>query len=146
MKILDYLLMKSPDSEIIRETEPIPARRILLSLAGLIFGIFFSFLIAGIGGIKASPSQKAGSEISKNQEVTQPGIETSSKVKITFPETKELLGIGLITFVICMITYQGLYSSLKLYQNEPAFLVLFISFQYGFFWQSLVKGGAALFS
>ena len=146
MKILDYLLMKSPDSEIIREKEPIPTRRILLSLAGLIFGIFFSFLIAGIGGIKASPTQKAGSEISKTQEVMQTGIETSAKVKISFPEAKELLTIGLITFVICMITYQGLYSSLKLYQNEPAFLVLFISFQYGFFWQSLVKGGAALLS
>jgi hypothetical protein len=115
-------------------------------LAGLILGIFFSFLITGISGIKASPTQKPGSEISKSQEMTQPGIDTSPKVKISFPETKELLSIGLITFVICMITYQGLYSSLKLYQNEPAFLVLFISFQYGFFWQSLVKGGAALLS
>jgi len=146
MKLLNYLLMKSPDSDIIRKTGPIPTRRILLSLAGLISGIFFSFLIAGIGGIKASPTQKAGSEISKTQEVIQPLIDTSSKVRITFPEAKELLSIGLITFVICMITYQGLYSSLKLYQNEPAFLVLFISFQYGFFWQSLVKGGAALLS
>jgi hypothetical protein len=146
MKILDYLLMKSPDSEIIRETGPIPTRRIVLSLAGLILGIFFSFLITGINGIKASPTQKAVSEIGKSQEVTQSGTDKSDKIKISFPESKELLSIGLITFVICMITYQGLYSSLKLYNNEPTFLVLFVSFQYGFFWQSVVKGGAALLS
>jgi len=145
MKILDYLLMKNPDPMMIKEAGQIPTRRIVLSLVGLILGIFFSFLITGINGIKTSPAQKAGSEISKS-EVIRPGNETSSKVKISFPETKELVSIGLITFVICMITYQGLYSSLKLYENEPAFLVIFISFQYGFFWQSLVKGGAALIS
>ena len=137
--------MKNPDTDMIREAGQVPTRRIVLSLVGLILGIFFSFLITGINGIKTSPEQKAGSGINK-REVIQPGNETSSKIKISFPETKELVSIGLITFVICMITYQGLYSSLKLYENEPAFLVIFISFQYGFFWQSLVKGGAALIS
>lgn len=138
--------MKNPNPEITRESGQISTRRILLSLAGLIFGIFFSFLITGISEIKVSHTQKAGSEINKSQDVTPPVVSVSPKVKISFPDAKELLSIGLITFVICMITYQGLYSSLKLYQNEPAFLVLFISFQYGFFWQSLVKGGAALLS
>jgi hypothetical protein len=145
MKVLDYLLMKNPDTNMIKESGQIPTRRIVLSLVGLILGIFFSFLITGINGIKSSPVQKSGSSISKS-ELIQSANETSSKVKISFPETKELVSIGLITFVICMITYQGLYSSLKLYENEPAFLVIFISFQYGFFWQSLVKGGAALLS
>jgi hypothetical protein len=143
MKILDYLLMKNPETIMIKETGPIPTRRIVLSLAGLIFGIFFSFLITGITG-SAVTNKNPGSEVSKSQATIKQNTDNSEKAKISFPEAKELLSLGLITFVICMITYQGLYSSLKLYENEPAFLVVFVSFQYGFFWQSLVKGGAAL--
>jgi hypothetical protein len=59
---------------------------------------------------------------------------------------RRLLTVGLIALVICGITYQGLYFSLRLYQNEPAFLIIFVSFQYGFFWQSVVKGAAAVLS
>jgi hypothetical protein len=145
MKILDYLLMKNPDTNMIKETGPIPTRRIVLSLAGLIFGIFFSFLITGITG-SAATNKSSAPEVSKIQTATKQNTDNSDKIKISFPDAKELLSLGLITFVICMITYQGLYSSLKLYENEPAFLVIFVSFQYGFFWQSLVKGGAALLS
>jgi ABC-type antimicrobial peptide transport system permease subunit len=143
MKFVDYLLMRSPGPNEIDSPGRISTRRIILSLAGLILGIFFSFLITGITGTPTT-TQTSHSETSTSQSAVQPTTGKSDNVRISFPNAKELLSLGLITFVICMITYQGLYSSLKLYENEPAFLVVFVSFQYGFFWQSLVRGGAAL--
>ena len=145
MKIVDYLLMKSPDSWLISETGQVTTRRITLSMAGLILGIFFSFLITGINEIKTPTTQNLTPETLKNQIASQ-STSAKSEIKISFPDAKKLLSFGLITIVIFMLTYPALYSSLKLSGNEPAFLVVFVSFQYGFFWQSVVKEGAALIS
>jgi hypothetical protein len=52
----------------------------------------------------------------------------------------------LIALVICGLTYQGLYFSLRLYEGQPALLVWFAAFQYGYFWQSVVEGAHTIFS
>jgi len=144
MKIVDYLLMKSPGSTPDSPGQ-ISSRRIILSIAGLILGIFFSFLITGINGIETPTTQNPIPQTSENQIAAQTTT-VKSDIKISFPDSKKLVILVIITLVIFMLTYSALYSNLKLYTNEPAFLVLFVSFQYGFFWQSVVKGGAALIS
>ena len=53
MKLKDYLLMNAPDSlssdgKTGDSTGQISSRRIVLSLVGLLLGIFFSFLITGL--------------------------------------------------------------------------------------------------
>jgi len=159
MKIADYLLMRSSVSEIDSEKSgdssvQISGRRIVLSFIGLILGIFFSFLITGI---EKTTAQENGQETTKritteqsqaSPEKTQSDtgqpqtkIEKSqSEPSLHLPGLNELFPLIVITLVICMLSYQGLYSSLKLYDNEPAFLLLFVAFQYGFFWESVVKG------
>jgi hypothetical protein len=116
--------------------------RIFYSLLGLILGIFFSFIVTGIHSSSVTPKNSAAQETVSGQGNT-PTV-TVSKPEVHLPNLKDFWKIGLITFVICMVSYQGLYFMLKLYINEPKFLILFIAFQYGFFWQSVIKGGAAL--
>lgn len=154
MKITDYLLMKGT-AEISTESTSsgqIPARRIILSIAGLIAGIFISFLITGIekstapaenldASMIVQTSLPAGNQTPvKAGEIQQKQDETKPEVTFTWPGLKKALTLLIISLVICGVSYQGLYSSLKLYVNEPAILVLFVAFQYGFFWQSVVKG------
>ena len=52
--------------------------------------------------------------------------------------------VFLISLAICGLTYQGLYFSLRLYANQPPFLILFVAFQYGYFWQSALKGASVV--
>ena len=100
----------------------ISGARIAFSLIGLLLGIFLSFVIVGI-------NSSTGTTVA-------PGFKTV--------HWEDLWKFGLITLVICGLTYQGLYLSLKLYVNEPAFLTIFIAFQYGFFWQAVIHGSASL--
>jgi ABC-type antimicrobial peptide transport system permease subunit len=167
MKIVDYLLMKSPskgDGKMGEPSEQISTRRIVLSLIGLILGIFFSFLITGIEkttGISASTSSDTTqtstvqaqttpvqtqtdtvqAQIKNEKSQTEPE-KPQAKPGLLLPSLKDLFPLIIISLVICMLSYQGLYASLKLYNNEPTFLVLFVAFQYGFFWESIVKGAS----
>ncbi len=157
MSVTDYLLMRTPVTRMAGrlggELPPVPpgkisAPRIVLSLLGVILGIVASFYVTGLRPGDSSEAEAGGQP---------PAVSTSSPpasptITPRAPEPRvaedlslgRLLRVGLIALVACLLTYQGLYFSLKLYQNEPALLILFISFQYGYFWQSLVKGAQAL--
>lgn len=146
MKTTDYLLMKG-GAEVSAANDPagqISTRRIVLSFVGLLAGIFLSFLISGIEKIPAQANTQGESITApvENSRVvdTQRKEGEPSEVTISWPGLKEAVSLFIITLVICMLSYQSLYASLKLYSNEPTFLVLFVAFQYGFFWQSVVKG------
>lgn len=149
MKFADYLLMSSPDSmsgesKNVDPTSQISLRRIILSLAGLLLGIFFSFLITGIEKTTV-PGNNQGTASGTMTEQFQTSTSPHLKPQLVLPGLKDLFPLIIISLVICGLSYQGLYASLKLYNNEPAFLVLFVAFQYGFFWESVVRGVSVLF-
>jgi hypothetical protein len=148
-KFVDYLLMKPPKEFRFQDssggqinapesTDQVPTRRIIYSVIGLILGIFLSFVLTGL--------QKIPSSTPNNTTTTAAEVSNSSSDTIKFRpmSLQEVAVTLLLSLVICLLTYQGLYSSLRLHKNEPAWLIVVISFQYGFFWQSFVKGGALL--
>jgi hypothetical protein len=130
-----------------KEAEPgkISGSRIALSFLGIILGIIASFYVTGLrptaesGSPPAAQSRQERTAAGTPQDTPQPSVTSDFSLR-------RLLIVGLISLVICGITYQGLYFSLRLYQNEPTFLIIFVSFQYGYFWQSVVKGAAAVLS
>lgn len=160
MSITDYLLMRTPvtrmtgpSSRLGGELPPVPpgkisAPRIVLSLFGVILGIVASFYVTGLRPEDSSQAEVGGQRLAVS--TSGPAASPTITPRVSEPRVAEdlslgrLLRVGLIALVACLLTYQGLYFSLKLYQNEPALLILFISFQYGYFWQSLVKGAQAL--
>jgi hypothetical protein len=146
----NYFLLKPSEKQIAKAnarrmdaTKPGNAR-IVLSLLGLALGIFLSFIVTGIHTAPPAPAKTPPQETVAGQKT--PATVTPSKPQVQWPALADFWKIGLITFVICMLSYQGLYFSLKLFVNEPPWLILFVAFQYGFFWQSVVKGGAAMLS
>jgi hypothetical protein len=150
MSIKDYLLMRTPRARLSgteQQAAPgtVSGARIALSFMGIILGIIASFYVTGLrpatepGSQPAVQSQQEKPPSRAVQEAPQPGVTTDFSLR-------RLMTVGLIALVICGITYQGLYFSLRLYQHEPAFLLIFVSFQYGYFWQSVVKGAATLMS
>lgn len=151
MSITDYLLMRTPEPRMGGRTRGIAGKvsgaRIVLSFVGIILGIVTSFYVTGLrlaGGPAKPAVNQSQAVITTNQSVS---AAQSPKAAMSSPEPKvtddfslrRLLRVGLISLVICGISYQGLYFSLRLYQNEPAWLIIFVAFQYGYFWQSLVK-------
>lgn len=115
--------------------------RITLSIIGLLLGITASFVVTGIRpstvnspGVQATAPSAGDSTASAN---TPPKID----IDLSWPRIRSL---GLIALVICGLTYQGLYFSLRLYDQQPGFLILFVSFQYGYFWQSIVDGARTI--
>jgi ABC-type antimicrobial peptide transport system permease subunit len=127
----------------------VSGKRIVISLVGIVLGISVSFFVTGLRPApKPSPSTihetkqgQAGEQNGGAQGSMSAGDVTQPRVDFDF-SWRRFGVIGLISLVICGISYQGLYYSLRLYQNEPALLILFVSFQYGYFWQSAIKGGA----
>lgn len=149
MSITDYLLMRTPPARMAAGNEAAPGKvsksRIALSFLGIILGIVASFYVTGLrpattpGASPAGQSQQERTTSGMPQDAQQPSLANDFSLR-------RLLTVGLISLVICGLTYQGLYLSLRLYQHEPAFLIIFVSFQYGYFWQSVVKGAAAVVS
>jgi ABC-type antimicrobial peptide transport system permease subunit len=161
-KVTDYLLMRTPTPRLGGQKPraaagQISGSRIAISLLGIILGIIASFYVTGLHPAAETGNSSAG-QSQQGSTTTQPGTSTPAPQPTVTPATtpqpavstdfswNRLWKIGLISLVICGITYQGLYSSLRLYQNEPALLILFVAFQYGYFWQSVVKGAAAIAS
>lgn len=150
MPILDYLLLRSPQARLgsIKQAAPgtLSGARIALSFVGIVFGIVASFYVTGLG--PAPPLNGQASVQSTTKERATAGVpQDPPKPEVTSDfSLSRLFRVGLISLVICGVTYQGLYFSLRLYQHEPAFLLIFVSFQYGYFWQSLVKGAATALS
>lgn len=152
-RVLSYLLIRTPEGRMGGESTAPPgdvsAKRIVISLVGIVLGISVSFFVTGLRPApKLSPSTvheaKQGQAAQQNggaQDATS--ASDASQPRVDFDFSWRRFGVvGLISLVICGISYQGLYYSLRLYQNEPALLILFVSFQYGYFWQSAIKGGA----
>lgn len=147
--VADYLLMRTPRARMGADDEAAPGEvspsRIGLSLLGIVLGIVASFYVTGLqppaksgGGTPAVQSQQGSAPTTGTpQPPSEPRVTDDFSLR-------RLLTVGLISLVICGISYQGLYFSLRLYQNEPAWLIVFVSFQYGYFWQSVIKGGAAV--
>ena len=151
MTFIDYLLLKPGQARMSGdETDKVPTGRILISIAGLVIGIVSSFFITMVGA--TTDIQKGGLA---NPPVTQtspaPQAEKSTPIAAASsqPELKPFTWprfwtVCLISLAICGLTYQGLYFSLRLYANQPALLILFVAFQYGYFWQSALKGASVV--
>ena len=154
MKVLDYLLIRTPAarmSEAAGGAEPskVPTSRIVISLFGLILGVSASFFFTGLGSRTdiqkgAAKNPPAVSQVDQSLERAERAGSPSSapdpdpQIK---PFTWQRFGtVCLISLVICGISYQGLYFALRLYQGEHPVLIFFVAFQYGYFWQSVVKG------
>lgn len=153
--VADYLLMRTPDTGRMGagdEGKPrrmagpgkVSGSRIAFSLLGVVLGIVASFYVTGL----QPPVKSDGTPAVQSQQGSTPttGIsQPTPEPRLTGDfSLRRLLTVGLISLVICGISYQGLYFSLRLYQHEPAWLIVFVSFQYGYFWQSVIKGGAAV--
>ena len=148
-KFTDYLLFKTPFNKIENrmgedQPEKVSGSRIAISLIGLLLGIFLSFFFTGFSKQSAVPS----SNKTTTEQTSSPGnvvnVNKTAEPDIVFISWNKLWKYALISFVICGLTFQGLYQNLKLYLKEPVLLTLFVAFQYGFFWQSVVNGGASL--
>ncbi|HVU96886.1 MAG TPA: hypothetical protein VHE34_16770 [Puia sp.] len=124
------------------------AARIVLSLVGILLGIFLSFVVIGIDAqstartIQESKKDTVAVSGAKNSADSTHAIAKSDspadRFKIMTFTWAYFVKIAIISFVLCMLTYPMLYQSLRLYVNEPAFLTLFVAFQYGFLWQSVI--------
>jgi uncharacterized membrane protein YbhN (UPF0104 family) len=151
VKLLDYLLIRTPAarmSEAVGGAEPskVPTSRIVISLFGLILGVAASFFFTGLGA--RTDIQKGAAKnppaVSQVGQASQPAG-SASRAPDPDPQIKPFTWqrfgtVCLISLVICGISYQGLYFALRLYQGEHAVLIFFVAFQYGYFWQSVVKG------
>jgi hypothetical protein len=116
----------------------ISGRRIAVSLLGLFLGIFASFYISGVRPAeKVAPSEGVAATAGEASDRPVTVVEPEITGEISWARFRV---VGFITLVIVGLTYQGLFLALRLYQNEPTLLVLFISFQYGYFWESVVEG------
>jgi hypothetical protein len=151
VKVLDYLLIRTPVgrmSDAVGRAEPskVPTSRIVISLFGLILGVAASFFFTGLGA-KADIQKSVAKNtqvVSQVDEASQPSG-TPSRAADPDPQIKPFTWqrfgtVCLISLVICGISYQGLYFALRLYQGEHPVLIFFVAFQYGYFWQSVVKG------
>lgn len=150
MDVSSYLLLRTP-SKVPRLSEApqlsqagkVSGRRIALSLLGIVIGIVASFFVTGIRPASSLSDQASitpGSIASLNGGEVGAGSPRLLEEPIIQGDwsLRRFLQVGLIALVICGLTYQGLYFSLRLYENEPAFLVVFVAFQYGYFWQSAI--------
>ncbi len=131
--------MDDTENKQLAQPGQVSGARIALSLIGMILGIVASFYVTGL----RPPNSSSETLVSQSQAVGTAGTPTvrspEPQVSSDFSPNR-LLKVGLIALVLCGISYQGLYFSLRLYQHEPAWLILFISFQFGYFWQTVVKG------
>lgn len=152
----DYLLMRTPEATLgpgshkkLGKPGEISWKRIALAFLGLLLGIFFSFYVTGLEpSSRAAPAVNAASQ--QTARADSPGAAPAAtptpapRPRLVNIPRKDLPTILGITAVVCMLTFQGLYRKLGLYQNEPALLVFFVAFEYGYFWQSIIRGGAVL--
>jgi hypothetical protein len=133
-----------------RGAEPgkVPNSRILISLLGLILGVVASFFFTGLGArtdIQKGVAQKippAGQVSQASQPSPNPSSAPDTETQIKPFTWQRFWTVCLISLVICGISYQGLYFALRLYQGEHWVLILCVAFQYGYFWQSVVKGAS----
>jgi len=154
MSLIDYLLIRTPDVERMGKQKStggtpgtISGPRIAFSFVGILLGIVASFYVSGLQLAKAPhpPSDASQSSQVVNQSANPspsvvPASQTSPAPALaTDFSLQRFMKVGLISAVICLLTYQGLYFSLRVYKNEPAWLILVVSFQYGYFWQSVVN-------
>jgi hypothetical protein len=143
MKPIDYLTMRTPEARLgdqpSAEPGTVPKGRVILSLIGLMLGIVASFFVTGLTTqTKAKGSPAADSTQQTAATSTQPPPSPPQPI-VRSSTWREFFTVCLIAAVICGLTYQGLYFSLRLYEGQPTFLILFVSFQYGYFWQSVVN-------
>jgi hypothetical protein len=152
--LIDYLLIRTPDVERMGKQKSkratpgtISGSRITFSFIGILAGIIASFYVTGLQLAKTShpPSDvsQASQTVNRSANPSPSMVPTpqTSPAPALAPDLsmQRFLKVGLISVVICLLTYQGLYFSLRVYQNEPAWLILVVSFQYGYFWQSVVN-------
>jgi hypothetical protein len=152
-RIGSYLLMRTPAARMgdekvkAAQADTIPTSRIVVSIIGLLIGIVASFFITGL------EAYTTAKQISSNTQVvsksTAPVGEATGSSAPSGPQInpftwKRFWTACLISLVVCGLSYQALYFSLRLYQQEPGLLILFVSFQYGYFWQSALKGASAV--
>jgi len=154
-KVTNYLLMRTPDERMGDEEEKKGAEpgktsgwRIGVSILGLLIGIIASFFVTGLQTYSAAKQVSSGTQIiSKSESPSSEGnakSATASEPQINPFTWKRFWTVFLISLVVCGLSYQALYFSLRLYQREPGLLILFISFQYGYFWQSALQGASTV--
>lgn len=152
MKVADYLLLK-PGKDRMDEGDNVPTGRILISIAGLIIGIVASFFITLVGATTdvqksgpANPAAVTQTNAAPNGGATTPNLPAAAEPQLKPFTWSRFWTVCLISLAICGLTYQALYFSLRLYAKEPGFLILFVAFQYGYFWQSALKGASVAIS
>lgn len=151
-KFLDYLLMRTPEATLgagsrkkLGEPGKISGVRLTLASLGLLLGIVVSFYVIGLEtSSRAVPAVSAVSQQTAGADRPGAAPAPSPRPRVVNIPRKDLSKVFVIAAVVCMLTFQGLYKKLGLYQNEPAWLVLFVAFEYGYFWQSVIRGGAVL--
>jgi len=149
MSFMDYLLLRTPtdrmdETKMVTRATPgkVSAGRIVLSFAGILLGIIGSFYVIGFQLTNSPKPPATTSQATSQSPSPSPATAQTAPAEPTLASDLSLrrfAKIALISIVICLLTYQGLYFSLRLYENEPAWLILIISFQYGYFWQSVVS-------
>jgi hypothetical protein len=145
-KILDYLVMRTPAARLGASDQAPPAGnispiRIVLSIVGLLLGITASFVVTGIRPATVNPPAVQATAPGPGDNAASTNATPKVEVDLSWARVRSL---GLIALVICGLTYQSLYFSLRLYDQQPGFLILFVSFQYGYFWQSIVDGARTI--
>lgn len=147
MRFIDYLIMRTPTAGRLGAGHAAqPGRtspsRIIVSIVGLFLGIVASFVVTGITPTVDHSSVSVTTHVAGDNAKgasTRSDASQAPKVQIDL-SWQRMRTVGLIGIVICCLTYQGLYFSLRLYEQQPGFLIFFVSFQYGYFWQSVVDG------
>ena len=153
-KVFDYLLIRTPEPRMAGprgQPGEVSPSRLGFSFLGLFLGIVASFYVTGLEPSTPGENRAATEYAAVEAAGPTPGVSATGKTPpqprvVSDFSWQRMKTVGLISLVICGLTFQGLYFSLRLYQNEPPWLILFISFQYGYFWQSLVEGARILLS
>ena len=150
MKLTDYLLLRTPEVRMegrkgkLPEPGKVPPLRVAVSFAGIIVGIVASFYITGLKPLSPPADAVPSAQVNATDQAKLPASGPPSNPQIATDPSRPFWKVFVISLVICALTYPGLYFTLHLYSNQAVFLVLLVSFQYGYFWQSAVEGGRVL--
>lgn len=146
MNAVSYFALRRPPQRMgeageksLSQPGQISGLRISLALIGLLIGIVASFYVSGLNrSNSALPAAQQPSSVAGAPAVADSLLSPQSPPGVSPITWAEFPKILILSLVICALTFPALYLGLRPYEHERAFLVLFLGFQYGFFWQSTI--------